>query len=542
MGYEEEYLKKAKTPIIKVTVTKFLDGQIPGINAIGNNYTPEVISCDITYGFDQGSTTCSLELKTPTEVDGSYVYFTPMSRVKVEQGWNNRSTLKTTFFGFVDSVEYANPPQTLRLECRDIMKLAQDNYLINSNKKVYSATADPSELDDSGNPMGGQAAADRQVQEVITDLLYESGIPPSRLNLDFVEYPAAGSYVIGNNATAVFVYESAMEACLRICDLIGYRLWADKSGMVQCREVRPLASDTYALQYMSQQETYNNGGTWTVTQSGTLLSLSASKDDDLRNWVTVYGYGGINVTVAGESDYVPTPPTYRRTEIRSYLLDTPELVLAVASGTYIDLNRLRYTARATIEGDSRVEIGQTIQLYDSYATFGEAANYFLYDYTSHFEAGLWTMDLNLVGGVGEGAPAIGNISPIALFEYRVEGETLANGSGIYEVTLDGTQSYDPDGPFDELLFTWVISGAIIDGGLIVASGSTYTFIVFYEGVVSVTLTVLDQGTPPLSSSITKLVTISGAEGVNWKTIFVASDKYVFCSDTGGASWLQKELF
>jgi len=541
MGYIEEYTKKVKTPIIRVTVTKFLDGQKPSVTALGRRYYPEVISCNITYGFDQASTTCSLELKTPMEIDGSYVRFAPMGRVEIEQGWTKRSTFRTVFFGFIDRVEYSNPPEIVRLECRDILKLAQDNYLINSNRKVYSAIADSSELDESGNPMGGQSVYDRQVQKVITDLLTESGIPENKLMLDFEEYPASGSYVIGNNATAVFVYESAMEACVRICDLIGYRLWADKSGYIQCREVRPIASNTYAQQYKSQIEEYDEDGSWTVTQEGNLISLSASKDDDLRNWVTVYGYDGISATVAGESDYVPTPPTYRRTEIRSYLLDTPELVVAVASGIYTDLNRLRYTARATIEGDSRLEIGQTLSVYDAFATLS-AVNYFLYDYTSQFAAGEWLMDLNLVGGIGEGSAPIGNISPIAMFTWRIEGETLANGSGIYEVFLDGGSSYDPDGPFEELLFTWTYSGTMFDS-LQTASGSIHNFFIEEGGIIYVTLTVQDQGTPPLSNSVSHEIYVQfGEDEINWKTIFVASDRYVYCSDSGGAGWIQQELY
>jgi len=537
MGIAEEYAKRVKTPIIKVTVTKFFDDQTPSVEAIGNNYYPEVISCDITYGFDQASTTCSLELKTPLDIDGEYVKFSPMNRVKVEQGWNVLSTLRTTFFGFVDRVEYSNPPEVVRLECRDILKLAQDNYFIHSNRKVYSATPDESELDENGDPMGGQPIEDRQAQEIITDLLVDSGIPESRLHFnpdDFPEYPATGAIVIGNNATAVFVYESAMDACNRITDLIGYRIWADKAGHVQCREVRPIGSATPAQIYRSQEESYDGDGAWTVTQSGNLLSISTSKSDDLRNWVTVYGYGGLVVTVAGESDYVPSPPTYRRTEIRSYLLDTPELLTAVASGVYTDLNRLRYTARATIEGDPRLEIGQTIRLYDEYSTT-TSIDYFLYDFTSSFRAGQWTMDLNLVGGTGEGSEPIGNISPIAMFNARVEAEALAGGNTIFDVTVDASPSYDPDGAFEDLSFTWTASG--YDN----AYGVTHTYTVTEAGTMYVTLTVQDNGNPPLSSQITLPIELSLEAGVEFKTIFVASGKFVYSSDDGGASWIQRQL-
>lgn len=536
MGIAEEYVKRVKTPIIKVTVTKFFDGQLPGVEAIGENYYPEVISCDPAYGFDQGSTTLTLELKTPLDIDGNYVRFAPMSRVKVEQGWNVPSTYRITFFGFVDKVEYANPPKTVRLECRDTLKLAQDNYYIHSTRKVYSAVPAESELDDGGNPMGGQAIADRQVQNIITTFLTESGIPSGYLHLDFVEYPASGAIIIGNNAVAVFVYESAMDACTRITDLIGYRLWADKAGHIQCREVRPIGTTTPSQTYRSQEETYDGAGVWTVDQVGNLLSINAGREDDLRNWVTVYGYDGISTTIAGASDYVPSPPTYRRTEIRSYLLDTPELLVTVASGIYNDLNRLRYTARATVEGDPRLEIGQTIRLYDSHA-MTDTIDYFLYDYSSLFRAGVWTMELSLVGGVGagtEGSPALANISPVAMFISRVERETLANSSTMYEVTVDATPSYDPNGPLEDLLYTWTCSGYATASGLI----HTYS-VPGNTLALSVTLAVQDQGIPQLSDEITLSIT---AIEVEQKVVFVASDKYVYTSDDGGATWSQQELW
>ena len=539
MGIAEEYVKRVKIPLIRVTVTKFLEGQLPGISAPGQDYFPEVVSCDITYGFDQASTNCTLELKTPKDVDGNYVRFAPMSRVKVEQGWNLTSTYRTTFFGFVDKVEYSNPPQTVRLDCRDILKLAQDNYLIHSNRLVYSATPSESEFDDDGNAMGGQAVEDRQAQEIIKDLLLESGIPEDRFHTSLPVYPASGAIVIGNNATAVFVYESALDACTRITDLIGYRIWADKGGHIQCHEVRPVGTTSPSQTYQSQEETYDGDGAWTVDQAGNLLSISAARDDDLRNWVTVYGWEGLpSVTVAGDSDYVPDPPRYRRTEIRSYLLDTPELLVAVASGIYNDLNRLRYTARATIEGDPRLEIGQTIRIYDPHAMTG-TIDYFLYDYTSTMRAGQWVMDLGLVGGVGEGtegSPPLANVSPIAMFTYNVEMETLASGSKLYDVTVDASPSYDPNGPIDELTYIWTVSG------FSPASGITHIFNIDEDGTYYITLTVIDQGDPPLSSSVTLGVTLPPEEGVKWRMIWVASHNTIYTSDNGGASWLSRELY
>jgi hypothetical protein len=528
---DTEYAKKAKTPIIECTITRFTGDELPSVDGMGTEYSVEVVSCDISAGFDQGSATCTLVIKNPYDPAGDMVLFEPMDRVQIKQGWNNRYTLKTTFLGFVDTSELVQPFEQQRLECRDILKLAQDNHLIHSNRRVYSAVADATELDEEGNPMGGQDPEDRTAQAIISELLTDSGIKPARQILDFIEYPELGAIIIGNNQTAVFEYESALDAVNRICDLIGYRMWADQCGCVRCQNVSQIATSGASVYYYSQSEVYNNDA-WTVTTTGTLLDISAKKDDDLINWVTVVGWGDITVTAAGESDYVPSPPTYRRAEIRSYLLDTPELITAVAERVYNDLNRLRYTASITIEGDPRLSLGMVVGVYDQFAT-QEIINYILYDYSSTFSAGQWTMNLNLTGGVGTGSPPNPNISPIALFTYSVNMEYLA-GSVLYaDVFVDASSSYDPDGKLEDLTYVWTVSGF--------ANGTdvTNTYHITGQSSLTVTLTVTDAGDPPLSSYLTQtILCTAGLGNTSWHTLFVGGPgSTVYYSINGGVSWI-----
>ena len=538
MSVEAEYIKRVKTPIITVEILKH-EGK-PSVEPSGTRYYPEVIDCSTSHGFDQGSSSCTLTIKTPV-VDGQYVVFEPMNRVRVTQGWNKTSTMKTMFFGFIDRVEMSNPPQQMTIECRDILKLAENNYFINSNRKVYFAEVAQDEPDPNnpGGYMGGQSVEARQAQRIITDLLTESGIPSNRLVLDFVEYPAEGAIIIGNYAKAVFCYESALDAVNRICDLLGYRLWSDESGCVQCREVRPIASETAAMSYYSQTEMLNNDGTWTTILEGNLISVESTVDDDLRNWIEVISSHDENVssTVAGPSDYITSPPDYRRSEIRSFLLDTHELAIAVATRVYQDLNRLRYTARAVIEGDPRMTIGRTVEIYDPYAT-QTIIKYFVYDFSSEFSSGNWTMTLSLVGGSGPGSLPISNVSPVAMFTYRVEREELASGVGLIEVFVDASDSYDPDGSDEDLVYSWYCDGYPTGAG--VTHSYILTSVVPY---LKVTLVVTDKGLPPLSNSITIDVPTSAAHGlVEVRTFYVASGTKVYVSFDGGKSWVETELY
>ena len=628
MSIAEEYIKRSKTPITTVEIIKH-DGK-PSVEPTGVRFHPEVISCDLSYGFDQGSASCTLVLKAPkleavtpvvwtlyeagealypsyayevnldevahTMPEGQFiiyywleeeeewlmywkgageefrtletltpgyeymiasdtypltwsvpqpqysnVLFEPMNRVVVQQGWNKTSTLRTTFFGFIDRVEMSNPPQQMTLECRDILKLAENNYFINSNRKVYftDVVEDEPDPNNPGGFMGGQPVEERQAQRIITDLLTESGIPSNRLNLDFLEYPAEGAIIIGNHAKAVFVYESALDAVSRICDLIGYRIWSDENGYIQCREVRAIASETASMSYSSQTEALNNDGTWTVINEGNLITVESNVDDDLRNWIEVISSHDENVsaTVAGPSDYITSPPDYRRSEIRSFLLDTHELAIAVATRVYNDLNRLRYTAKATIEGDPRMTIGRTVEIYDQYVT-QSSIKYFVYDFSSEFSSGNYTMTLGLTGGSGPGSLPISNVAPVAMFTYRVEREELANEDGFIEVFVDASDSYDPDGSDDQLTYAWTCEG--FDSGSGITNSYILTSVVPY---LTITLIVTDSGTPSLSNSITIDVPTSAAHGlVEVRSFYVASGTSVYTSKDGGKTWVAKELY
>jgi len=532
MGIAEEYVKKVKTPLIKVWLTVFGEGIKPGVDVWGYSYYPQVVSCDINASLDQGSTTCTLILVPPRDYAGNVIQIPPMTRVLVQQGWNNTSTYRVTFHGFVDDVDYSNAPETFRLECRDLLKLAQDNYLIKSNRLVYSAVADESELDEDDNPMGGQPIEDRQAQVILTDLLTGCGIPERFLHLDFPEYPASGAIIIGNYATAVFEYETALDACMRICDLVGYRIWADKTGNIQCREVRPIAGPLESQTYQSQLETYSSGDSWTTVRTGNLLGVSTQVDDDLRNWIEVIGWD-VKATVAGESDYVPSPPTYRRAEVRSYLLDTQELCDAVALRIYGDLNRLRYTATARIEGDPRIEIGQTIAVYDEFAT-GEETRYFVAGYTSTLSRGQWTMDLQLVGGIGTGSEPLSNLAPHASFLTSVEQEKLVNGSTIVELHCDASTSYDTDGDIEDMTYKWTVSG-FEDRDTVQT-----TYVVSGISSIDVTLEVTDGGEPPLSDSVTHTVDLTA--NVIQRTIFAVTSDKVWYTQDGGFNWDSRSIY
>lgn len=542
-----EYEKIIKKPIIQAIITKFED--VPSVDSGGTPINVEVIDCDISSSFDQATISCTLFIKNKYDNDGNLIIFRPMDRVLIRQGWNTSSTFKITFFGFIDRVEFINPGEQQRIECRDILKLAQDNFLIEVNRKVYSKEIDESEIDEYGNPMGGQPESERTAKHIISTFLTESGIGTHRQIID----DDLDNIIIGNHATAVFVYESVLDAINRICDLLGYRMWADQMGCVRVSGLINIASDEPSHTYKSQKETYNDDMSWTVVDKGNLINVKSTVDDDLRNWISIVGFGEINVTFMGDSPYIPDPPKYRRAEVRSYLLDTHELILAVGTRIYNELNRLRYTCSITIEGDPRITLGMVVRVYDEFSTkiaqtYGEeefeGIDYIVHGYSSKFNSGSWIMDVELAGGVGEGSPAGPNISPVAIFTYGRDGtpggiirENVAWGDEIIEIFVDASESYSPQGR--SLTYVWTCPG--YPNG----SGVRHVYVIDPDDLspLEVTLTVTDNGDPPLSSSITHTVYVDPDDGAEYeqRSVFITQGTSVRSSPDGGFVWFNNDL-
>ena len=533
--------RTARKPLIEVSVFRFVSGT-PGVDTDGVEYkfigggssaskwnptTREgagVVSCNLSFGYDQISATASIVIQSPFDLDGNLVTFKPMDRVIVRQGYDSASNLRTTFYGFVDSVELSNPEKLQRLECRDILKLAQNNYYIHRDRKIYYVDEIPDELDADGNPLGGQSEAERQLEAIVSTFLTESGIPESRQNLPTT------NITIGNNAWAVFEYESAMDAIQRVCDLTGYKVWADPQGIVQMREIQTIASSGAALTFQTQLE-YHDGDIFIRQRKGNIVSVASKVDDDVRNWVTVTyedpatSGNDLTATVYGDSPYIPDPPRYRKTEITSYMLDTQDMLNAVALRIYNDLNRLRYSATLRIEGEPRLELGQTVRVVDDY-TIGSGMNYFVYDYSTTYDSNGYFADVTVVGGAGEGSPAVGNIAPVALFRFNVN-RIVLDGVTYSDVWVDGSDSYDPDGSIVSYLWT--------STGFPQASGVVHHYLVSGTSI-TVSLTVTDDD--GMTDTITQVKSLEPGEGANVKerSIYYAEGTEVYVTDDSGVNW------
>ena len=536
---------RVDAPVTRVTIWRFADGQRPGVDTWGTPYdftSLRLTSCEINSNYDQPCMTASVVLEAPlSSTSDEYVVFKPMDRIKIEQGWEG-STLKPVFFGFIDTVVKDNPPKIQRLECRDILKLAESFYYIKSNHRLYSK--DPV-ADFPGE--GGQPEAERYVHVIIKNLLMDAGIPEHRIQLPPFGTPEYPYIVIGDNQYLEVVYESAMDAVKRICDVITYKLWADATGYIHMDVISTVASDTADLEFYSSIDTVS-GERFYSTRRGTIEGIQSSVSDDLRNWVDIIGYSyypegatdiddlvTIHGSFSGPSNYVPIPPEYRKAEVRDPLIDTEGKLNILGQKMIMDLNRLHYTATADVVAEPELKVGQTVHLEDGYTA--AAGNYFLHGFSTVHDVNGYRAHLTCVGGIGEGSGGLdANVPPCAVLDYTVTATTVG-GTTYYQLALDASGSYDPDG-FD-LTFKWECAGFDIAYGKKHVYETTATSLTF-------TLTLTDMGDPPMSRTLTPTITFkTGTDpgpDVATKSLFYASGTAVYTTDDGGASWVNFTLY
>jgi len=536
MTLADEYSKKVKIPLLFATLVRFDRGDAPGVQSRGSFWGPQVLSCDLDFSFGQSCASCTIQILSPINPDtGEYVTFRSMDAVVIKQGYNTLGSQVQTFFGFVDKVVKTNPPRIQTLHCRDILKLPINTTYVTANKRVYSSV-----VTSAGE--GGQSVAARQAEQVISDLLCDSGIPSGLQNL------AITNYTVGEDSVAEFVNESAMDVINRICDAINHTLWADPTGVVQLKHIRPYASATPRLTYGVAEYTYSGAwwdshvdreGSFVESSAGSLINVVETSVDDevLYNWINVYAYSGserVDAIVYGDSNYVPDPPRYKRIEVGSYPGDISRLE-AIASGIYEDLNRLQYSATVEIEGDPRSALGSTIRVIDPWTTTESGIDYFLYGYSSRQDGVSFVETLDLVGGSGEGSPPATNAAPIAMFSSDVARETV-DGVDWFIISVDASGSYDPDGTLSTSSYEWTVAG------FETRYGAHQSFAVNrseYGDYVFIRLTITDSGSA--TDSVTYIIDLT-RDDIRVRSLYVSASNIVKGSTDGGKTWKSATLY
>lgn len=446
MGLDAQIRAKTQRPSYRVRIN-------------GSVELVDVESVQIENDFDRSSATATITCAAKRNVQ-------PNDEIIVEQGYSGY--MRRTFTGYVDDVDREAFPNKFVIAARDILKRAIDNYIV-----------DEIEYDSV------------QAEDAVKDLLERSGI--YNYSLDTT------SFTIGDVNPAKFSLISAMDAIKAIADLIGWRIWATKGGLVRFMKVYPRPSTEYRWLYTKDPTFGSESGMVRVTRSFT--------DVNLRNWIEVWGWTNpttgdtIKATAYADSPFVPSPPRYRKAVVSSEIIDTQGMADWIAARVLSDLNCLLERGEVEIQGNPRLNVGDTIRITEDWTDQSSGVNYFIYGLSSRMDAGgNYTMSLQIRGGKNA-PPYTDGIDPVACFVV----EQVGWGDPYYVVYVDASCSYDPDGD---------IASYDIDWGDASGHATTVRANHHYAGAVGTeyTITLVVTDNDGLTGTASKVITIGQTDG------------------------------
>lgn len=332
---------------------------------LGGSAVP-VISIEYGNQIDSGIAQCTI-------TTAQNISTTPETKVVISQGYDGKE--QRVFTGYVDTIEKSNDTLISTLTVRDVLKKAMDTYLIqeikfgldiNTGYYYYStytgnnggeftvhqysdlASLNAAHPETTGNYTNEGVKAEAVVQWMLVMCGFSE---ESEIRVDDTEF------FIGDLSPASFQMTSVYDAIQQICDLIGWRLYADAAGVVRFKQKPRNASGYSTWSYDDKESGKNN--IYRVTKTQTNL--------DLRNYVEVRGASGIVTVVRGESPYIGSVP-YRGVLLSDELIDTQDMADFVANRVYADLNRLKVTLTLEVDGNPILTPASSISVNSQVAT------------------------------------------------------------------------------------------------------------------------------------------------------------------------------
>lgn len=349
MALQDHIDKRYKKPSVEVS--------------FGNGAKPrDIINVEVSRNLSDAIGTATITTTSRTGVS-------PEERVVIKQGYNGDKQM--TFTGIVDSIEHNSFEETWTFSCRDLLKKAMDTFLcqeikfgLDVDKQLYyystysdleggtftvheyeslgALTSAHPETSDNYTNEGVKAEAVVQWLLIMTGLNEGSEIQVDPTN-----------FFIGDLTPATFYLTSVFDAIQQICELIGWYIYCDVSGVVHFKQ-KPRAASGYYV--------------WNYSDSKNIHSIhDITSNTDLRNYVEVHGYSGIKHVARQPSPYLGTT-AYRGVVIGNDFIDTPEIASFVANRVLADLNRLKTTIQMTVDGNPYLFPGGSLRVSSRVAT------------------------------------------------------------------------------------------------------------------------------------------------------------------------------
>ncbi len=311
---------------------------------IGGN-SVDIKQVEVSEGYKQTTATFNVELEDAAGLEVN-------DEVEIDIGYTDSHGV--IFEGYVDNIQYNRLPGTYTLTGRDILKLAQEHYIVST---------------DLENPWSRNNIS---AEDLVEDLLAEASI---------TSYSgAATGFTFGVQNDAEFNLMASWDAISTICRILAYNCWAE-NGVVYFDRVFPIP-DVSASQ------------AFTVGDSGNIIVIEYGySTDNLRNKVVVFGLLPIYAEASIASPYLPDG-FYKTAIVSSELIDSQSM--ADDSAAYnLDLyNKLTESARIDAPGIYTVRCRDTISITEPFTGMDEDL-WFVYSITHTLGPNGYTMSISL---------------------------------------------------------------------------------------------------------------------------------------------------
>lgn len=174
----------------------------------------------------------------------------------------------------------------------------------------------------------------------------------------------------------------------------------------------------------------------------------------IRNRVMAFGLTqkgttGVEFTPTGlaeeASALVPTPPGFRAATYQLPLLESGDRCQAWAEAKLGELNRLTQTLPVDlVAGDPTLNVGMTVAVESATLGLSGGERLLIEEVTEEYSETEGYNTSLLLYLTAEGAGYNPNLPPVAVVAMKGMRQTLADGSDQYEVSLDGSASFDPE--------------------------------------------------------------------------------------------------
>lgn len=525
-------------PDINVVITRQADNSRNRVE----RYIPDVPGAvTLDYAFGQAIDSGTVQFRD--------IPFEPLIKDLIEIWMGYDGNLQPVFTGLVTNPGRQGFPKGWNVQFANILQIADFPVEQSKGTIVYDDAGDPVAVNyDAIVLLNTVTNTPNSItaNEAITRLLRDwAGIPAFRIQVPPLQDFVGHLWVLGKLHPVAWSGGSPLQACMQICDALGFWLYCDYSGYVRAVYMSGAPGDL--VYHPPGEARYEEGKN--IFINGESLDSNVNQ---VYNEVVVTGANTLEVPAqdgSGIASVYPVTDSWRvdtpwlpagKSRVFSYSNDLIEYVneadggsascTAVAKRQLAEHSRLPRTISATIKGDPKLTVGATVELLAPRIGVDPAEKFFVYGISASFGGGTYTMGIRLDGGANTTTGITLSPPPVASFSFLVIQETR---NGVDEVEVFCFGSGSPPGGGSITSYTWSAVGGTP------AAGTTQNWVTrFPATTTTITITLVVTATNGKESEpFSQVIHVGQGLGVpKVRKLSVAMGNTWYVTPNGGQEW------